>query len=126
MNFLPDPYALNTRFLSGPHRIAVAPFAYDGSQCSIQVFALSGAPALKASIMLEGWTNRELSEVALKDYSENEGIYDALLSNHLIEPAHRSFATGFVHLPLVRMKGPLLEAWLHEHARYVAELEGVK
>ncbi len=39
-----------------------------------------------------------LDEVAIKDYSENEGIYDLLVDNNIIERSHRTVYTGYVSL----------------------------
>jgi hypothetical protein len=44
-------------------------------------------------------------EIAIKDYSENIGIYDALLNANLIEPAHRIVFSGFVEIPVCIFKG---------------------
>ena len=36
------------------------------------------------------------NEVLIKDYSENEGLYQALIDSHVIHPGHRTIKTGHV------------------------------
>jgi hypothetical protein len=42
-------------------------------------------------------------EVIIKDYSENEGMYDALLEAKIIGPALRYIRTGFVSCPVCKL-----------------------
>lgn len=111
-------YSIKTDYLPEQEaRLLVAPFQFDTSQPAILLESLRSEPLLKASVMIEGWKNRELSEVAIKDYSENAGIYDCLKNLGLVAPAHKSIQSGFVALMICRLQGDLLEAWLEEHAR---------
>ena len=45
----------------------------------------------------------ELDEVAIKNYSENEGVYDALLEAGVIFPKHRELSTGYVTVPVCKL-----------------------
>lgn len=43
-------------------------------------------------------------EVVIKDYSENTGMYDCLLANDIIHPAHRHVSSGMVEsIPVCRL-----------------------
>ena len=48
-------------------------------------------------------------EVIIKDYSENEGIYDILIDAGIIEPANRFVDSGFVSCPVCKLKVPINE-----------------
>lgn len=50
-------------------------------------------------------------EVAIKNYSENEGLLDVLLSLGVIEPPHRRVASGFVTIDICNMVRPKLEEY---------------
>lgn len=42
-------------------------------------------------------------EVAIKDYSENEGMLRALMSAGIVYPPHKTIISGFAILPIVRL-----------------------
>lgn len=42
-------------------------------------------------------------EVAVKNYSENEGILDVLVDAGIVLPPHRHEASGFVRFPVCRL-----------------------
>lgn len=42
-------------------------------------------------------------EIALKDYSENTGVLDALVRGGVVAVTERAVRTGFVTLPVVRL-----------------------
>jgi hypothetical protein len=46
-------------------------------------------------------------EIAIKNYSENEGMLNAFLATGLINPPHRHIHSGFVSFPICRLKGVL-------------------
>jgi hypothetical protein len=43
-------------------------------------------------------------EVAIKNYSENEGVLDFLIKEGIIEPPHRFASSGYVSLPVCKVK----------------------
>ena len=58
----------------------------------------------------EPWTTATVNinglsgdEVAIKNYSENEGILDLLIGLGVIEPPHRRVASGFVMIDICNM-----------------------
>jgi hypothetical protein len=50
-------------------------------------------------------------EVAIKDWSENEGLYLTLLKAGIIHPSHRSIPSGFVDIPVCQ-RGPNADMYL--------------
>jgi hypothetical protein len=47
-------------------------------------------------------------EVAIKDWSENEGMYQTLLGADIIKPAHRYEASGWIEaIPICYLKSEL-------------------
>ena len=54
-----------------------------------------------ATVNLPGLTE---GEVAIKNYSENEGVLYFLLENNIVEQPHRWINSGFVNIPVCRLK----------------------
>lgn len=44
------------------------------------------------------------NEIAIKDYSENEGILKALLKNKVINKPHRYLSSGFARIPVCTLR----------------------
>lgn len=42
----------------------------------------------------------EPGEVAINDYSENQGMYRALLKSEIILPSHRTVRSGYITCPI--------------------------
>ena len=62
--------------------------------------AEDGMPVATATTNIDGLDS---DEVAIKDYSENEGVYDALLNAGVITPKHRELSTGYVTVPVCKL-----------------------
>lgn len=45
----------------------------------------------------------EKDEVAVKDYSENEGMLNWAIENKLVEPPHRFQRSGFINIPICKI-----------------------
>jgi hypothetical protein len=60
-----------------------------------------GMPYATASTYLPGLKE---GEYAIKDYSENEGVLNFLLENNIIESPHRFGRSGYVIIPICRIK----------------------
>jgi hypothetical protein len=45
----------------------------------------------------------EDDEVAIKDYSENEGMLDALIAAGVVQAPHRFADSGYVRIPICRL-----------------------
>ena len=58
-------------------------------------------PVATATIWIDGLAEDEL---AIKDYSENEGMLDCLLESGLVEKPHRWEFVGFARVPVTRLK----------------------
>ena len=65
------------------------------------VGAEDGMPVATASVWVGGPERVDKDEVAIKDYSENEGMLEALIKGGIIHPPHRML-DGF---PIVRLVG---------------------
>ncbi len=59
-----------------------------------------GMPVATATVNLDGLDS---DEIAIKDYSENEGVYNALLNANIITPKHRELSTGYVTVPVCKL-----------------------
>lgn len=73
---------------------------HNGNKVIRLVDAEDGMPVAVATTNVEGL---ELDEVAIKNYSENEGVYDALLEAGVITPKHREVSTGYVTVPVCKL-----------------------
>lgn len=98
----------------------VKEFAYAGKICfgkaleyqdgtlAIQIFEKKTLePIATASVNLG--VNLEEGLVFIKDYNENEGVLDALLSAGIVEEVITMVPSGFVQIPLCRINTELLE-----------------
>ena len=74
---------------------------YNGKNTSLELFDMEdGFPFAKCTVNIPGL---EKDEVAIKDYSENEGMLDFLLSNSIVEKPHRYERSGYVRIPVCKM-----------------------
>jgi len=64
--------------------------------------AVDGMPVATASVWIGGPSRLDADEIAIKDYSENEGMLQALIDGGIINPPHR-LLDGF---PIVRLIQP--------------------
>lgn len=64
------------------------------------VDAVDGMPVATASVWVGGLERVDADEIAIKDYSENEGMLTALIEGGIVHPPHR-LLDGF---PIVRLK----------------------
>ncbi len=62
--------------------------------------AEDGMPVATATTNIDGLDS---DEIAIKDYAENEGVYDALLDAGVITPKHRELSTGYVTVPVCKL-----------------------
>lgn len=66
---------------------------YNTGNKAITASLSNGEPWAVLSVNLEGLTQEE---VAIKNYSEGEGVYEQLVSYKIIHPAHRFLNSGNV------------------------------
>ena len=63
--------------------------------------AKTGEPIAIATVWVEGLKE---DEVAIKDYSENSGMLLALVANGIVTAPHREVNSGFVTIPICKLK----------------------
>ena len=80
--------------------IEVVNYAY-GGKCIKLIDSNDHEPIATATSWIPD-TNED--ELAIKDYSENQGMYKCLLEADIITPAHRFIDNGFVGFPIVYLK----------------------
>ena len=73
-----------------------------GNQIALQLIEEDGMPFATCTINLPG--QLEDDEVAIKSYSENEGMLEFLLQNELVEEPHRYIFSGYTKVPVCRLK----------------------
>lgn len=71
---------------------------YGSGELAIQIFTEDGQPQLKAtvSLMASGADDPGTYGCWIKDWSENEGIAEALVKSGIVALTGKSFKTGFV------------------------------
>lgn len=72
-----------------------------GGNVIVLVDAYDGSAVAFATVHVHGLGP---NEVAIKNYSENEGIYEILIKAKVIKPMHREVEQGFVTLPVCMLK----------------------
>jgi hypothetical protein len=63
--------------------------------------AVDHCPYMTATVWMDGLAK---DEVAIKNYSENAGILDCLVNEGVVEAPHRYESSGFVKIPVCRLK----------------------
>lgn len=88
--------------LGETHKVGLKFGKYSKGNLAIELYDLDdGFPFAKSTINLPGLGK---DEVAVKDYSENEGMLDFLVSNQIVHPPHRTERSGFVTVPVCKLK----------------------
>jgi hypothetical protein len=73
---------------------------HSGNVCLNLIDAKDHFPYMCATVNVEGLSE---DEVAIKNYSENEGILDTLVTEGVIKPPHRHIKSGFVIIPICKL-----------------------
>ena len=80
------------------------PSAAGGATAIYLVDTADGEPVATATVNVEGVSEKlPASEVLIKDYSENEGMMDALIAAGLVRDTGRRVPTGYVTVPVARL-----------------------
>ena len=75
-----------------------------GARAIYLVDAADGEPVATATVNVEGVSEvLPETEVLIKNYSENEGMLNALVEARLVEDTGRRVPTGYVTVPVVRL-----------------------
>ena len=97
MNHIKHESPYGNYFLSAEFR------KYPNGQTSIQLNdEEDGLPYCRATISVQN--KLEDGEVAIKNYSENEGILESLISAGIVFPPHRVIDQGYVKIPVCKLK----------------------
>ena len=91
---------LKTKYLDEDAEVEFATYPY-GQRMAIRLNSLIGEPLAVASVNIEGPI--EPREIAIKDYSENEGMLAALIAAGIVEDTGVSVASGYVSIPIARL-----------------------
>lgn len=76
----------------------------EGERLALQVYdAATGSPVAVATVNIPQEPLSE-DECFIKDWSENDGIFDALVAAGFIEDTGRTVPTGFVEARVARVK----------------------
>ena len=67
----------------------------------IQIVDEDGCPYATCTAVVDGLAP---DEWAIKDWSENAGMLDVLIENGIVYPPHRYIRSGFVIVPICRLK----------------------
>lgn len=96
------PYNL----LGRTYNVRIEKSQYNNGLTSLQLVedggAEDGLPFATCTVALPG--ELETNEVAIKDYSENEGMLQFLIKNEVINYPHRHIQSGYVNIPICTLK----------------------
>ena len=76
----------------------------NGQNAILLDYASNGQSYMVASVALDHPLQSD--EVAIKNYSENEGILETLLESGIIATPHRFISSGFVQIPICKIQKP--------------------
>ena len=76
----------------------------NGQNAILLNYASNGQSYAVASVALDEPLRPD--EVAIKNYSENEGILKSLLNAGIIATPHRFISSGFVQIPICKIQKP--------------------
>ena len=82
---------------------------YDNGRVALQlVDAEDGSPIAKATVNLPDVPLGK-NQVAIKDWSENEGMLDALVAAGVVKPTGQTVRSGYVEVPVCELQPPFRE-----------------
>jgi len=88
------------QFLSEPCTLAFA--KYQNGRVGILLYSRVGEPMGKATVNLPGVPMAE-DEIAIKNYSENEGMLESLTAAGIVSEPRRYVLNGLVSIPICRL-----------------------
>ena len=90
--------------------LAVEVGQYLNGQHCIKLFdSMNKIPYAVATVAIELELKKD--EVAIKDYSENEGILRSLIMAGIIHEPHKFYSSGFVQIPISKLTPYYLEVF---------------
>lgn len=90
--------SVNARFLKGTYTLKKDVYANGG--VALMLRGVGGSPAATVTVWVPGL---EEGEVAIKDYSEGEGMLAAMVHNKVVALPHRQVKSGFVTIPVCKL-----------------------
>ncbi|WP_152050931.1 DUF4313 domain-containing protein [Tautonia marina] len=94
---------------------------YDNGRPALQLIdAEDGSPIAQATVNLPDVALGR-NQVAIKDWSENEGMLDALVAAGVVKPTGETVRSGYVEVPICELQPPFREV---SHAERVSESKG--
>lgn len=90
-----------------------AEFYQNGQKALKIVDLVTGEPLQRASVALVDVPQGK-GEIFIKNYSENEGVYQQLVEHNIIYEAHKAIPTGFVSVYACMIKPDYLVYWLRQ------------
>jgi hypothetical protein len=86
----------------GEYQLSLSFAKYANGQTAIKLFDMSdGLPFAVATVSVDDQLLED--EVAIKDYSENEGILDSLIEAGVIDNPHEFIQSGWVKIPVCKL-----------------------
>jgi len=101
--------SIRTKYTGKDEKILTVSHYPANNSPALLITSLEGEPLLTASVCMDIPPRK--NHIIIKDWSENEGIQEALISANLIGPAVAYHPTGFVVATEHKMLGDLLNAW---------------
>ena len=88
----------------GTYELSITFAKYANGQTAIKLWDMTdGFPYATPSLCVEDHLLKE-DEVAIKDYSENEGLLEALIEAEVIEHPHAFIQSSHVKIPICKLK----------------------
>ena len=88
-------------YSEGPVTVYLQSRNYPSGNVRIDLIdARDHCPYMSVTVNIEGLDE---NEIAIKNYSENEGILDVLVDEGIVKPPHRHVKSGFVLIPICEL-----------------------
>lgn len=88
-------------YSEGPVTVYLQSRNYTSGNVRIDLIdACDHCPYMSVTVNVDGLDE---NEVAIKNYSENEGILDVLVNEGIVKPPHRHVKSGFVLIPICEL-----------------------
>ena len=88
-------------YSEGPVTVYLQSRNYTSGNVRIDLIdARDHCPYMSVTVNVDGLDE---NEVAIKNYSENEGILDVLVDEGIVKPPHRHVKSGFVIIPICEL-----------------------
>jgi hypothetical protein len=98
---------LSTKY--GEYEVVIKMSTYSNGQKRMDLIdSEDGFPVAVATVAIE--EDLPEGEIAIKDYSENEGVLNFLISEGIVSDPLRHFSSGFVKIPICKINETFLES----------------